>query len=184
MGLGDALRRLRRPSRVAEIPGLRQADVAAAIPLSGSPVPSIGLRRVGLVAFWDDRNAADAFLATDSLAASFAGGWHATLEPLRAFGAWPGLPDTIPRSRHTDYDGPAVVVTLGRLRLPQVIRFLRTSRPAAAAALTSGGMRWGTALVRPPLVATCSLWESTAALSDYAYGTEGGLRPRSGVTAD
>ena len=27
-------------------------------------------------------------------------------------------------------------------------------------------------MARPPFVATCSLWESTEALSDYAYGSD------------
>ena len=36
--------------------------------------------------------------------------------------------------------------------------------------LTAPGMLWTTGLAKPPFVATCSLWESTDALSSYAYG--------------
>jgi hypothetical protein len=128
------------------------------------------LGRVGLVAFWDDDDALDSFLAGHPTAAALAGGWHARLEPLRAFGEWPGLPADVPRDRTTDHTGRAVVLTLGRLRLTRAIRFLRTSAPAEARALSAPGMVWGTAMARPPFVATCSLWESTRALSTYAYG--------------
>jgi hypothetical protein len=76
----------------------------------------------------------------------------------------------VPPRRVTDYDGPATVLTLGRLRLSQAPRFLRTSAKAEARAIEAPGMLWGTALARPPFVATCSLWESTRALSTYAFG--------------
>jgi len=156
-----------RPPRRVE--GLIHANVAQVVPLASSPL-LIRRGRVGLVAFWDDDDALDGFLADHPLARRMAGGWHARLEPLRAHGDWPGLPDDINRSRATTHEGLAVVLTLGRLRLSQARRFLRTSRPAEAAALEAPGLIWGTALAKPPFVATCSLWESDAALSKYAYG--------------
>ncbi len=62
------------------------------------------------------------------------------------------------------------MLTLGRLRLTQLPRFLRTSAVAEGRAIEAPGMIWATGLARPPFVATCSLWESTKALSTYAYG--------------
>lgn len=82
-----------------------------------------------------------------------------------------------------DHDGPAAVLTLGRLRLTQAIRFLRTSAKAEARALTAPGLIWGTALVRPPFVATCSLWETTKTLSTYAYGQREPAHPNA-IEAD
>ena len=167
VGIGTALRVLARPPRPTAVAGLRHANVGIAAPLGGSaPMPG----RVAFIGFWDDEAALDRFLAEHPLAERLADGWHARLEPLRAYGTWPGLPDDIERSRSTDHDGPAVVLTLGRLRLTQTVRFLRTSRPAERQAVEAPGMVWGTALARPPFVATCSLWSSTRALSTYAYG--------------
>ena len=37
--------------------------------------------------------------------------------------------------------------------------------------LEAGGRIWSTAMVKMPLLATCSLWESVDALSEYAYGS-------------
>ena len=152
------------------VPGLRYAAVTVAAPLSGSVLPSPQLGRVGLIAFWDDEATLDRFLDTHPLAAGLAGGWQARLQPLRLWGSWPGVPDDLPKARTLAHDGPGAVLTLGRLRLSQAPRFLRTSAKAEAAAVEAAGLRWATGLARPPLVATFSLWESADALSRYAYG--------------
>lgn len=170
IGARSTLAVQRKRPRPNDIAGLRSASVAIAAPLSGSFLARPDFGRAVLITFWDDDDAADRFEAEHPLAAKFAGGWRIRGEPLRAFGSWPGLPDDVERSRATDYDGPALVVTLGRLRLTQAVRFLRTSSSAGAAALVAPGMVWGTAMARPPFVATCSLWESTRALSTYAFG--------------
>jgi hypothetical protein len=159
----------RRP-RPGSIDGLRHAEVAMAAPLSASVLPKPTLGRVVMIGFWEGDDAVDAFLRDHPLAARLAGGWHARLEPLRAFGTWPGLPDDLPNSRSTDHAGAALVLTLGRLRLTQARRFLRTSARAEGAARRATGMAWGTAMARPPFVATCSLWQDTTSLSTYAYG--------------
>ncbi|MGZ6999137.1 MAG: spheroidene monooxygenase, partial [Acidimicrobiia bacterium] len=66
-----------------------------------------------------------------------------------------------------------VVLTLGRLRLSQAGRFLRTSARAEAAALRAPGLIWGTGLARPPYVATCSLWDGQDAIAGYAFAGSG-----------
>jgi hypothetical protein len=53
----------------------------------------------------------------------------------------------------------------------RIPRFLRTSSKAEARVVGAPGVIWATALARPPFFATCSLWESTDALSEYAYGS-------------
>lgn len=170
LGIGSAVRVLLKPPRPSTIEGLRHANVATTAPLGASVLPAPNRRRVGLIAFWEGDDALDRFLAEHQLAATLAGGWHTRLEPLRAFGTWPGLPTDIPDARTTDYSGPAVVLTLGRLRLTQTVRFLRASAKAGASVLDAPGLTWATALTRPPFVATCSIWQTTRDLSSYAYG--------------
>ena len=166
----EALRSLRTRPTADDVKGLRWADVALCVPLGSSRPP--GLHRVGMVAFWDDEAASDAFAATHPLGRRLADGLHAWLRPLRAFGTWPGLPPDLPDSRAVPHDGPVVVLTLGQLQLTQVVRFIRTSRPAEKAATTADGMIWGTAAARPPFVATISMWESSQATAAYAYGRQ------------
>lgn len=170
VGVGKALGVLRGAPKPAAVPGLRHADVGAAAPLSsrllGTPQPG----RVALLAYWDDDDVLDQFEAESPVAQRLAGGWHARLRPLRMYGGWPGMPDDTPSGRSVDHEGPAVVFTLGRLRISQSIRFLKTSAKAEAAALEAPGLLWATGLTRPPLLATVSVWESSATLSTYAFG--------------
>ena len=170
VGARSAMGVLRRAPRPATTPGLRHANVGLTAPLSGSVLPSPTFSRVGLVAFWDDDDALDRFLSDHPLAAKLAGGWHVRLDPLRASGSWPGLPSDVPTKHDVELDGPAAVVTLGRLRLTQTVRFLRASAKAEAAVVEAEGLIWATGLARPPFFATCSLWHTTRALSTYAYG--------------
>ena len=161
---------IRSAPKPTDVPGLRQANVAISAPLSAAVLPAPAFGRVGLIAFWDDDESLDRFLDGHPLAATLASGWRVRLAPLRAYGSWPGLADDVPTARATDHEGPAAVLTLGRLRLTQAVRFLRASARASGRALEAPGLVWGSAFARPPFVATCSLWESTRALSTYAYG--------------
>jgi hypothetical protein len=178
VGPGRALTVLRKTPPPRSIQGLRQANLAVAMPLRASGPPRPTLRRVGLIAFWDHDAALDAFLASGHrLAETFDDGWHARLRPVRAHGSWPGLPGDIPRTREMTSDEPSIVLTLGRLRLSQLGRFLRSSRAAEAAALVAPGFVWGTAMARPPFVATCSVWESSRAITTYAYADGDAAHP-------
>jgi len=177
VGTRAALRVLRAPPKAADVAGLRHATTALTAPLSGSVRPRPDLRRAALIAFWDDDDALDRFLADHPIAGSLGDGWHTRLDPLRAWGTWPGLPPDIPTGRTTDHDGPAVVLTLGRLRLTRALRFLRTSARAEANVVGAPGLIWATGLARPPFVATCSIWETTRALSTYAYGQRDPAHP-------
>ncbi|HEX5615113.1 MAG TPA: spheroidene monooxygenase, partial [Acidimicrobiia bacterium] len=164
------------------VPGLRWLDTAAAVPLASKQPPTF--RRAVMIAFWDDEAAAAAFARDHPLGQRFAeNGFHAVVRPVRAYGTWPGLPDDVPRARTSSHEGPVLVTTLGKLRMSQVVRFLRASRPAERAALAAEGFVWGTAATRPagrrpPLMATISLWESADAAAAYAYSDPAGGHPR------
>jgi hypothetical protein len=173
VGVGTALKVLRKAPTPASVSGLRQAHVALTGVLGKGVLPKPTLSRVALVAFWDADDALGRFLVDHPLAKTLAGGWRVRLDPLRAWGSWPGVPDDLSRSRTIDYEGPAAVLTLGRLRWPQGLRFLRTSAKAEAAVVEAPGLTWATGMARPPFLSTCSLWQSSDALSAYAF-TQGG----------
>lgn len=173
VGVRSALAISRKPPPPGSIAGLRRAEVALAAPLGGSIVPSPQLGRAGLIAFWDDDAALDRFLGDHLLAAKFASGFRVRLAPLRAYGTWPGLPrEEVRAQRNIEHEGPVAALTMGRLRTSQAIRFLRASAKAEASVVVAPGLTWASGLARPPsFVSTFSLWESTRALSTYAYGT-------------
>jgi hypothetical protein len=156
------------PSRVL---GLRYAEVTSAVPLSGRLLPRPNLGRVGLIAGWDDESAVEAFLAGHPLAEQLAQGWHVRLQPTRVFGAWPQLPGLPATEQPMDDAEPAAVLTLGRLRLSQTLRFLRASAAAEGLAVRDPALLASTGLARPPgLVATFSLWRRTSDMRAYAHG--------------
>ena len=171
VGLRRGLGVLRKAPAPKNVPGLRNAHVAATAEFDAKVIkgpPKLG--RVALLAFWDDDASLDRFLDEDPMARTLADGWRLRLDPLRAHGSWPGLPEDLPRGRKVDHEGPAAVLTLARFKVPRLPDFFRTNAKAEASLLEASGLVWATAMARPPFIATCSLWESTEALSEYAYG--------------
>jgi hypothetical protein len=182
-GVRATLRSMGRLPAVSTTPGLREVRGLIAVPL-GTRVPQPQLGRLGLVAFWDDDAAIDAFLAGDSpLTEALAGGWSARLEPLRAVpearGHFPGVPTDLPRGPDDGAtDAPVAVLTIGLLRRPRLVPFLRASRRAERQAHGASGFLWGTALVNPgqAVVSTFSLWESSSAAASFARSATGHTR--------
>ena len=127
------------------------------------------LRRATIIGFWDSDTAVDAFVANHPIGRRFAGGFEARLRPLRAHGAWPGLPSDVPATRNVSHEGPVVVVTMSWLRLSRLGAFVRTSRPAEEAALAHDGLQWAAAAIRLPFAATISIWRDTRSAVTYAY---------------
>jgi hypothetical protein len=166
-----ALRLLRAELEPAKVPGLRYAEITTTAPLSGRLLPRPNPGRVGLIAAWDGDRAIEDFLAGHPLAEQLAHGWHVRLQPTRIFGAWPQLPGLLANAEPMDDAEPAAVLTLGRLRLSQTIRFLKASAAAEGLAVRDPALLASTGLARPPaLVATFSVWRSTAAMRAYAHG--------------
>lgn len=179
VGARSALTLSRTAPAPGWIPGLRRAETGIAAPLGSSLLPTPQFGRAALYALWDDDAVLDRFLAAHPLAAKYASGWHVRLRPLRAFGTWPGVPAGITNARHVDHDGPVAVITMGRLRASQAMRFLRASAKASEAALAAPGLLWTTGVANPPplFVSTFSLWESSRASSTYAFGAKDAAHP-------
>ncbi len=150
---------------------MRYAELAIAAPLSGKLLPRPQLGRAVLVAAWEDDTALERFLAEHPLAAQLAGGWHVRLQPTHVFGRWERLPGLPEGEQPMDDEEPAAVLTIGHLRLTQTLRFLRASAAAEEQAVSDPALLAATGLARPPrLLATFSLWRTTAAMRAYASG--------------
>ena len=182
-GVRSMLRSLGLAPQPGEVSGLWEARTLIAAPLGGRPpVPQFG--RLGLVAFWEEDAAADAFLAGDHpLVERLAGGWSARLDPLRAVpeagGHFPGVPTDLPSGPDDGQsDEPVVVLTIGHLRRRRTIPFLRASNRAERQVVGSPGLLWGTGLanVGQSVVATLSLWASSVEPHAYATSTDGHTR--------
>ncbi len=161
-----------RAPKPSDVAGLVSADGGMTSVLGPRFLPRLQPTRVGMVAFWEDEASLDSFLASHATAARLAGGWHARLEPLRAYGTWPGLDPDVARSRSSEADGPVVVTTLARLEIRRARHFFATSARAEGQVVTAPGLIWATGFGSPPFLGTISLWESARAAADYAYESD------------
>lgn len=167
-----------RPLRA---PGLVHAEVFAGMAL-GAPIVSprrMQLKRTAVFAQWDDEQALSSFLSSDPLGRKLDQGWHVRLQYLRRWGEvseFSGLPETAEPSRP---DEPVVAVTLARLRLPELPRFIQWGRPVESqirdhpeATLALAGLRL------PRTVSTFSIWTSTRAMTGMVSGRDNGEAAR------
>ena len=167
--------------RQLNAPGLVHAEVFAGMEL-GAPIISprrMQLRRTTVFARWDDEQALESFLAEDRLGRKLDQGWHVRMQFLRRWGEvseFGGLPET---AEHAKPDEPVVAVTLARLRLPQLPRFIKWGRPVEAqirdhpeATLALAGIRL------PRTVSTFSVWTSTRAMTGMVSGRDDGEAAR------
>ncbi|HXP28403.1 MAG TPA: hypothetical protein VN804_01490 [Solirubrobacteraceae bacterium] len=168
-------RLLRSQPNAKTAPGLRYAALMLTSSLGGRGLPRPSAARIALFAAWDSERALTAFESSDPLAAKLSrNGWRAKLQATHVYGAWPELDGLVGREPAMAEDEPAAVLTLGRLRHSQAVRFLKAGAAAERLAVGDPALVRGIGMSRPPgLVATFSLWSSTAAMRDYASGRAG-----------
>lgn len=164
---------LLHPPTSDDTPGLRHAECMVGMTL-GSPILSpdrMRIRRLAVFASWERESAIDAFLERTALGRTLATGWHVRLEFLRRWGHVSELDGLPAGTEDTDPDAPVVAVTLARLRLPQVPRFIRWGKPVEALVRDHPGTTLALAAMRPPrTVCTFSVWRSQRAMTDMVRG--------------
>ncbi|GAA0930594.1 hypothetical protein [Virgisporangium aurantiacum] len=164
------LRTLRRGPRAG---GLRHAECLALMRL-GSPAVSLErmqLRRLAMFAEWEDESALERFLADDGLGRRLSDGWHVRLQYLRRYGEVAALAGLPVRAGGWDPEEPIVAVTLARLKLPELPRFLKWGRPVERLVASHPGTTFATAAIRPPRTfSTFTIWRSVRAMTDMVHG--------------
>jgi hypothetical protein len=140
----------------------------------GSPIFSparMQLRRLAVFASWENERAIDTFLADTELGRALATGWHVRLEFLRRWGRVSEFDDRPVSTGDTDPAAPVVAVTLARLRLPEVPRFIRWGKPVERLVRDHPGTTLALAAMRPPrTVSTFSVWRSQREMTDMVRG--------------
>jgi hypothetical protein len=176
VGVQGTLARVGRRPKLADVPGLRNFETGFAVRMRRSRLYGRkgAMKRAALIGFWDDDDAVEEFEQNHPVAQRFSGGLRARLIPFRRHGIWPGLDEDIPTVSDASDHGTTMVITLGQLRSSQALRFTRVSLAAEIEALDNPALVWATAILRPPFVATCSLWESTDAVVAFGRGTAHG----------
>ena len=140
----------------------------------GAPALSperLQLRRLALFAAWESEAALDAFLEQSKHGRIFAGGWHVRLQFIRRWGHFSELKELVEDSGEQDPSKPVVAVTLARLKLPQVFRFVRWGRPVEEQVRDHPGTTLALATYRPlRTFSTFSIWRSQREMTDMVHG--------------
>jgi hypothetical protein len=164
---------LLHPPTTGSVPGLQRAECMSVMAL-GSPILSparMQFRRLAVFASWESERAIDAFLMDTELGRTLAGGWHVRLEFLRRWGRVSGFDHLPANVRDVDPYAPVVAVTLARLKLPQVPRFIRWGKPVEELVRDHPGTTLALAAMRPPrTVSTFSVWRSQREMTDMVRG--------------
>ncbi len=171
--IGSTLSALYRPPRGEQVPGLIHAECMTRMKL-GAPIYSparMQLHNLTMFAAWESEGAIDDFLANTPLGRRFASGWHVRMTFLRRWGSvkeFAGLPEN---AGHSEPDAPVVAVTLARMRLPQVPRFIRWGKPVEELVRDHPGAILASASMRlPRTVSTFSIWSSQREMAAMVHG--------------
>jgi hypothetical protein len=166
---------LLHPPTADSVPGLRHAECMTVMAL-GSPILSparMQLRHLAIFASWESARAVDNFLMDTELGRTLALGWHVRLEFLRRWGRvseFDDLPASVGEVAPTE---PVVAVTLARLKLTQVPRFIRWGKPVEELVRDHPGTTLALAAMRPPrTVSTFSVWRSQREMLDMVRGED------------
>lgn len=172
--LREAVGALLRPPSAA---GLHHLEVLFGMEL-GAPVVSprrIQLRRLAVFAEWADEAALEAFLAERPFGRLLGGGWHVRLEYLRRWGAIRELDHLPAEAGRADPSEPVVAVTLARMRLPELPRFIHWGRPVERQVRDHPETTLALAAMRPVrTVSTFSVWTSARAMTGMVFGRDDG----------
>jgi len=161
------------PPTRAEVRGLQHAECMAVMAL-GSPILSAARMQVGQLAVfasWESEDALDRFLLDTELGRRLALGWHVRLDFLRRWGHVSELDDLPASAGEVEPSAPVIAVTLARLKLAQVPRFIRWGKPVEELVRDHPGTTLALAAMRPPrTVSTFSVWRSLSEMTDMVRG--------------
>lgn len=167
--------------RPPKAPGLRHIEVLAGMQLGAAVISlrRMQLQRIAVFAEWEDEAALIDFLAQHPFGRKLNEGWHVRLKFLRRWGEvreLAGLPVVAERS---ELDEPVVAVTLARMRLLELPRFIHWGRPVERQIRDHPESALAMAAIRMPrTVSTFSIWTSTRAMTGMVFGRDDGEAAR------
>lgn len=167
--------------RPPKAPGLRHIEVLAGMRLGAAVVSPhrMQVRSMAVFAQWKDEGALLDFLAQHPFGRKLGEGWHVRLEFSRRWGEVRELALLPDEAGRLERDGPVVAVTLARMRLPELPRFIHWGRPVERQIRDHPEATLAMAAIRlPRTVSTFSIWTSTRAMTGMVFGRDNGEAAR------
>ena len=172
--------------RPPKAPGLRHIEVLAGMQLGAAVISPrrMQLQRMAVFAEWEDEAALLGFLAQHPFGRKLNEGWHVRLEFVRRWGEVRELAPLPDAAERLELDEPVVAVTVARMRLPELPRFIRWGRPVERQIRDHPEATLAMAAIRlPRTVSTFSIWTSTRAMTGMVFGRDDGEAARRHVEA-
>jgi len=133
-----------------------------------TPVDANSLRW-GLVAQVNDLDAFDQSMVVKRWRKNSIGEFRAVLEPISSHGKWAGKEPFVASVK--DWTGPVAAITRARIKWHQNFKFWSSVPPVTISLKSAPGLVAAIGIGEAPigLQGTFSLWESSAAIKDFAY---------------
>ena len=149
------------PPKAKQTAGLIHAECMNAMTL-GSPIFSLErilVKRIAFFAQWENEAALEKFLAQDKKGKILNEGWHCRLLYARQWGNISGFEIPTKAQVETLDTDPVVAITLARMQLLQIPRFIRWGRPVEKLVRDHPSATLSNASIRfPRTVSTFSVW--------------------------
>jgi hypothetical protein len=142
------------------------------------------IRQVAVFAQWENEAAIDNFLAENSFGKILATGWHTRLAFLRQWGKITEF--KIPEISHEleSTEAPVVAVTIARMKILEIPRFIRWGRPVEKLVRDHPGTTLSLASIRlPRTISTFSVWKSQKEMTDMVHGHSTVSQPKRHINA-
>jgi hypothetical protein len=125
--------------------------------------------RWGLIVQVKDLEAFDQSLVVERWRKRSVDEFRAVLEPISSHGKWAGKEPFVATAK--DWDGQVVAITRARIKWHQNFRFWRSVPPVTISLKSAPGLLAAIGIGEAPigLQGTFSLWESSAAIKNFAY---------------
>lgn len=174
------------PIEAKNIPGLIHAEKMTVMTL-GSPVFSPKRMLVGQIAVfaqWENEEAIDNFLKQNRLGKILAKGWHTRLTFMRQWGKISEYKIPSGSLSPDEPESPVVAVTIARMKLLQVPRFIKWGRPVEKLVRDHPGTTLSLASIRlPRTVSTFSIWKTQKEMTDMVHGHSAVPQPKRHIDA-
>jgi hypothetical protein len=176
-----AVKMLLFPPKIKNSLGLVHLECMSAMEL-GAPLLStkrVIVRQIAVFAQWESEDALDLFLKHHPFGQKLKTGWYLKLGFLRQWGRIRGY--RVPKQAELELmeNSKVVAVTLARMRILEIPRFLKWGRPVEKLVRDHPGALLSLASIRfPRTVSTFSVWNSVEEMEAMVHGHSAVPRPK------